>query len=157
LQRRLGVGTVTDAQRQTPSRPRRCEWALIFLPPYKDCQHHGYALQIRAVLTLLRRSHRKEQRYLNSTSLHSRVGIISWIVVGLIAGALAKLVLPGDDPGGIIVTAIIGMVGAVVGGFVFGIFGGTGATGFNVWSIVVATVGAIVLLLIYRLIAETLT
>ena len=90
-------------------------------------------------------------------SAKENTGIISWIVVGLIAGALAKLVLPGDDPGGIIVTAIIGMVGAVVGGFVFGIFGGTGATGFNVWSIVVATVGAIVLLLIYRLIAETLT
>jgi uncharacterized membrane protein YeaQ/YmgE (transglycosylase-associated protein family) len=80
------------------------------------------------------------------------MGIISWIVVGLIAGALAKLVLPGDDPGGIIVTTLIGMVGAIVGGFVFGIFGGTGATGFNVWSILVATVGAIVLLLIYRLI-----
>ncbi len=80
------------------------------------------------------------------------MGLISWIVVGLIAGALAKLVLPGDDPGGIIVTAIIGMVGAVVGGFVFGIFGGTGTTGFNVWSILVATVGAIILLLIYRLI-----
>src|SRR5215204_2089238 len=85
------------------------------------------------------------------------MGIISWIVVRLIAGALAKLVLPGDNPGGIIVTAIIGMVGAVVGGFVFGIFGGTGATGFNVWSILVATVGAIVLLLIYRLIAERIT
>ena len=80
------------------------------------------------------------------------MGIISWIVVGLIAGALAKLVLPGDDPGGIIVTTLIGMVGAIVGGFVFGIFGGTGATGVNVWSILVATVGAIVLLLIYRLI-----
>ena len=48
------------------------------------------------------------------------MGIISWIVVGLIAGALAKLVLPGDDPGGIIVTAIIGMVGAVVGGLCSG-------------------------------------
>ena len=84
------------------------------------------------------------------------MGIISWIVVGLIAGALAKLVLPGDDPGGIIVTAIIGMVGAVVGGFVFGIIGGTGATGFNVWSILVATVGAILLLLIYRLIVGQL-
>jgi len=90
-------------------------------------------------------------------SAKENMGIISWIVVGLIAGALAKLMLPGDDPGGIVVTAVIGMVGAVVGGFVFGIFGGTGATGFNVWSIVVATVGAIVLLLIYRLIAETLT
>ncbi len=85
------------------------------------------------------------------------MGIISWIVVGLIAGALAKLVLPGDDPGGIIVTAIIGMVGAIVGGFVFGIFGGTGATGFNVWSILVATVGAIILLLIYRLIVSQRT
>jgi uncharacterized membrane protein YeaQ/YmgE (transglycosylase-associated protein family) len=90
-------------------------------------------------------------------SAKENMGIISWIVVGLIAGALAKLVLPGDDPGGIIVTAVIGMVGAIVGGFVFGIFGGTGATGFNVWSILVATVGAIVLLLIYRLIAETIT
>jgi uncharacterized membrane protein YeaQ/YmgE (transglycosylase-associated protein family) len=85
------------------------------------------------------------------------MGIISWIVVGLIAGALAKLVLPGDDPGGIIVTAIIGMVGAVVGGFVFGILGGTGATGFNVWSILVATVGAIILLIIYRLIVSQRT
>src|ERR671917_577349 len=85
-------------------------------------------------------------------SAEKNMGIISWIVVGLIAGALAKLVLPGDDPGGIIVTTLIGMVGAIVGGFVFGIFGGTGATGFNVWSILVATVGAIVLLLIYRLI-----
>lgn len=44
------------------------------------------------------------------------MGIISWIIVGLIAGALAKLIMPGDDPGGIIVTTIIGMVGAVVGG-----------------------------------------
>jgi uncharacterized membrane protein YeaQ/YmgE (transglycosylase-associated protein family) len=51
----------------------------------------------------------------------------------------------------LIVTTLIGMVGAIVGGFVFGIFGGAGATGFNVWSILVATVGAIVLLLIYRL------
>ena len=85
------------------------------------------------------------------------MGILGWILFGLIVGAIAKLVMPGRDPGGIIVTAVIGMVGAVVGGFVFGIFGGTGATGFNVWSILVATVGAIVLLLIYRLIAETIT
>jgi uncharacterized membrane protein YeaQ/YmgE (transglycosylase-associated protein family) len=89
---------------------------------------------------------------LSERSAKENMSIISWIVVGLIAGALAKLLLPGDDPGGIIMTAIIGMVGAVVGGFVFGIFGGTGATGFNVWSILVATVGAIILLIIYRLI-----
>ena len=81
------------------------------------------------------------------------MGIISWIVVGLIAGALGKLVMPGDDPGGIIVTIVIGMVGAIVGGFVVGLFGGAGATGLNIWSILVATLGAIILLALYRLIA----
>lgn len=78
------------------------------------------------------------------------MGIISWIVVGLIAGLLGKLIMPGDDPGGIIGTILIGMAGAVVGGFIVGLLGGTGATGFNIWSIVVATLGAIILLAIYR-------
>lgn len=81
------------------------------------------------------------------------MGIISWILVGLIAGALGKLIMPGDDPGGFIVTILIGMAGALVGGFVVGILGGTGATGFNIWSILVATLGAIILLAIYRMIA----
>ena len=82
------------------------------------------------------------------------MGIIAWIVVGLIAGLLAKLVMPGDDPGGIIVTVLIGMAGALVGGFIVGLLGGSGATGFNIWSILVATLGAIILLAIYRLIAR---
>jgi uncharacterized membrane protein YeaQ/YmgE (transglycosylase-associated protein family) len=81
------------------------------------------------------------------------MGIIAWIVVGLIAGALAKLVMPGDDPGGIIVTILIGIVGAFVGGFVVSLFGGVGINGFSLWSILVATLGAIILLAIYRLIA----
>ncbi len=81
------------------------------------------------------------------------MGIISWIVVGLIAGLLAKLILPGDDPGGIIVTILIGMVGAVVGGLVVSLFGGIGVTGFNVWSILVATLGAVILLVLFRLVA----
>jgi uncharacterized membrane protein YeaQ/YmgE (transglycosylase-associated protein family) len=81
------------------------------------------------------------------------MGIISWIAVGLIAGLLAKVILPGDDPGGLIITTLIGMVGAVIGGFVIGILGGVGATGFNVWSILVATLGAVILLFIYRLFA----
>jgi uncharacterized membrane protein YeaQ/YmgE (transglycosylase-associated protein family) len=85
------------------------------------------------------------------------MGILAWIVVGLIAGLLAKLVIPGDDPGGIIITILIGIAGAFVGGFVFSIFGGSGMTGFNFWSILVATVGAIILLLIYRLIAGRTT
>ena len=74
------------------------------------------------------------------------MGIISWIIVGLIAGALGKLILPGEDPGGFIVTILIGMAGALVGGLLVGLLGGTGVTGFNIWSILVATMGAIVVL-----------
>jgi uncharacterized membrane protein YeaQ/YmgE (transglycosylase-associated protein family) len=79
------------------------------------------------------------------------VGIISWIVVGLIAGLLARFLLPGDDHGGLILTTLIGMAGAVVGGALIGVLGGAGATGFNVWSILVATLGAVMLLFVYRL------
>jgi uncharacterized membrane protein YeaQ/YmgE (transglycosylase-associated protein family) len=85
------------------------------------------------------------------------VGIISWIVIELIAGILGKLLVPGDDPGGIIVTILIGVVGALAGSFVVSLFGGTGVTGFYVWSIVVATVGAIILLVLYRLVAGRMT
>ena len=82
------------------------------------------------------------------------MGLISWIVVGLIAGTIAKWIMPGPDPGGIIVTALIGMAGASVGGFVVGVLGGTGATGFNAWSILVATLGAAILLALYRVITR---
>jgi uncharacterized membrane protein YeaQ/YmgE (transglycosylase-associated protein family) len=82
------------------------------------------------------------------------MGLLSWIVVGLLAGLLAKWVMPGSDPGGIIVTILVGMAGASVGGFIVSILGGTGATGFNIWSILVATLGAVVLLALYRLVAR---
>ena len=85
------------------------------------------------------------------------MGIIAWIVVGLIAGVLAKLIMPGDDPGGFIVTILLGIVGAFVGGFVVNLLGGAGVSGFNLWSIVVATLGAIILLAIYRLVAGRMT
>jgi uncharacterized membrane protein YeaQ/YmgE (transglycosylase-associated protein family) len=85
------------------------------------------------------------------------MGILAWIVVGLIAGVLAKLIMPGDDPGGIIVTILIGIVGAFVGGFVVNLLGGAGVSGFNIWSILVATLGAIILLAIYRLVAPRVT
>lgn len=78
--------------------------------------------------------------------------IIFWIVVGLIAGALAKLIMPGDDPGGIIVTILLGIAGAFVGGFIMQSILGFGSGGI-IWTILVATVGAIILLAIYRLIA----
>jgi uncharacterized membrane protein YeaQ/YmgE (transglycosylase-associated protein family) len=77
--------------------------------------------------------------------------IIAWIIIGAIAGALAKLIMPGDDPGGIIVTILIGIAGAFVGGFLAGLIG-LGGGGW-IWSIIVATIGAIILLAIYRAVA----
>lgn len=77
------------------------------------------------------------------------MGIIVWIIIGLIAGALAKLIMPGDDPGGIIVTIILGIVGAFLGGFITQNLLGMGSGGF-IWTILVATLGAIILLAIYR-------
>ncbi len=79
------------------------------------------------------------------------IGIISWIVVGLIAGILGKLIMPGRDPGGVLLTIVIGMIGALIGGFIVQLLGGTGLTGFSIWSILMATLGAIILLAIYRL------
>ena len=77
--------------------------------------------------------------------------IIALIIIGLVAGALAKLIMPGDDPGGIIVTILIGIAGAFVGGFLASLIGL--AEGGLIWTIIVATIGAIILLAIYRLLA----
>jgi uncharacterized membrane protein YeaQ/YmgE (transglycosylase-associated protein family) len=80
--------------------------------------------------------------------------LIFWIIVGLIAGGLAKLVMPGDDPGGIIVTIIIGVVGAVIGGWILS-FLGLGGAGTGAWigSIISGFIGAVILLIIYRAVA----
>jgi uncharacterized membrane protein YeaQ/YmgE (transglycosylase-associated protein family) len=77
--------------------------------------------------------------------------LIFWIIVGLIAGALAKFIMPGDDPGGFIITIILGIAGAVVGGFLASLIdiGGGGI----IWTIIIATIGAIILLAIYRAVA----
>jgi uncharacterized membrane protein YeaQ/YmgE (transglycosylase-associated protein family) len=81
-------------------------------------------------------------------------GIIGWIVVGLIAGVLAKLIMPGKDPGGIIVTILIGIAGALIGGFVASKLN---VGGGNIMNIVIATCGAIVLLILYRLLFRSRT
>jgi uncharacterized membrane protein YeaQ/YmgE (transglycosylase-associated protein family) len=78
------------------------------------------------------------------------MGIISWILLGLIAGALAKWIMPGKDPGGIIVTILIGIAGALVGGWVGSIVGIGSVSGLNFGSIATSVGGAIILLAIYR-------
>ncbi len=78
-------------------------------------------------------------------------GIVGWIIVGLIAGVLAKWIMPGKDPGGIFITILIGIVGGVVGGFIatqLGLGGG------NIVNILIATAGAILLLFLYRLVVK---
>jgi len=80
------------------------------------------------------------------------MGILAWIILGLIAGAIAKAIMPGRDPGGFIVTALIGIVGAVIGGFLGNmIFGIGGVSGVDIRSILIAVVGALLLLWIYRM------
>ncbi|ECX7517960.1 GlsB/YeaQ/YmgE family stress response membrane protein [Salmonella enterica] len=80
------------------------------------------------------------------------MGIIAWIIFGLIAGVIAKLLMPGRDGGGFILTCILGTVGAVVGGWLATMFGiGGSISGFNLHSFLVAVVGAIVVLVIFRL------
>jgi uncharacterized membrane protein YeaQ/YmgE (transglycosylase-associated protein family) len=81
------------------------------------------------------------------------MGIFSWIVLGLIAGALAKWLMPGKDGGGWIVTMVLGIAGAFVGGYLGSMFGLGGATdGLNLGSIATATAGAFVLLFVYKLV-----
>jgi uncharacterized membrane protein YeaQ/YmgE (transglycosylase-associated protein family) len=81
------------------------------------------------------------------------MGILSWIVFGLIAGAIAKFLMPGKDPGGCIVTIVIGVVGALLGGFLATWLGYGGISGFDLRSFVIAVIGAILLLILWRLIS----
>jgi uncharacterized membrane protein YeaQ/YmgE (transglycosylase-associated protein family) len=80
------------------------------------------------------------------------MGIITWILIGLVAGIIAKLVM--RDSFGWIVTILLGVVGAFVGGWVSGMFGGPGVTGFNITSVLVAAVGAVIVLFVYGLVVR---
>ena len=82
------------------------------------------------------------------------MGILSWIVMGLIVGLLAKFIMPGKDPGGIIITILLGVAGAFVGGFIGSFLGLGSITGFNVGSFLLAIGGAVLLLLLYRLVKK---
>jgi uncharacterized membrane protein YeaQ/YmgE (transglycosylase-associated protein family) len=84
--------------------------------------------------------------------------ILAWIIFGLIAGVIAKILMPGDDPGGFIITILLGIAGAIVGGFLAGVLGLVGET-VNLGDrnffirLAFAVLGAIILLALYRLIA----
>ncbi|MGB4441339.1 MAG: GlsB/YeaQ/YmgE family stress response membrane protein [Coriobacteriia bacterium] len=82
------------------------------------------------------------------------MGILSWIVVGLIAGALAKWIMPGAQEAGIFITMVLGIVGGLLGGYVMSLIGQTGVTGFNLQTVLVATLGALVVLFVYGLIRK---
>lgn len=82
------------------------------------------------------------------------VGIIGWLVLGLLAGLIAKAIMPGDDPGGIVVTTIIGIVGALVGGFIASAIGiGDLDEFFDIGTWLIAILGSLLLLAIYRAVA----
>lgn len=78
------------------------------------------------------------------------MGILTWIIFGLIAGAIAKWISPGKDPGGWIGSIIVGILGAFVGGYLGSMIFGLDVTGFNFQSFLVAVAGAVLLLFIYK-------
>lgn len=80
------------------------------------------------------------------------MGLLTWIILGAIAGALAKWIMPGDDPGGFIVTILLGIAGALIGGFIASAIGLGGVEGLSIGSIIIAILGAILLLFLYRLV-----
>jgi uncharacterized membrane protein YeaQ/YmgE (transglycosylase-associated protein family) len=78
------------------------------------------------------------------------MGFLSFLIVGLIAGFLAKLFVAGEGPGGLIGDLLVGIAGAFIGGLVFNFFGHSGPDGLNLYSIIVSMIGAVLLLLIMR-------
>lgn len=80
------------------------------------------------------------------------MGIVLFLVLGGVAGWVASLVMKTDASQGVLANIAIGVIGAFMGGMLFNVFGGVGITGFNIWSLVVAVIGSIVLLWLLRLV-----
>ncbi len=74
------------------------------------------------------------------------MGVLTWILLGLVVGMLARLIMPGPDPAGLLVTLLLGVGGAFVGGFIGSFLGLGSVTGFNIGSLALATLGALLLL-----------
>ncbi|ESW88294.1 GlsB/YeaQ/YmgE family stress response membrane protein [Mesorhizobium sp. M0761] len=77
------------------------------------------------------------------------MGIISWIILGVIAGFIGSKIVNKTGQG-LIMDIVLGIVGAIVGGLIFSAFGATGVTGLNIWSLIVAIIGAVVVLWAYH-------
>ena len=82
------------------------------------------------------------------------MGILSWILMGLIVGVIAKLVMPGPDPGGIFLTILLGIGGAFVGGYVGSFLGLGSVTRFNLGSLLLSVGGAVLILILHRTIRK---
>jgi len=80
------------------------------------------------------------------------MGFLLWIVIGGVVGVIAKLIMPGKDPGGFFITILLGIAGAFLGGYISTLLGFGSVTGFNLISLVIAVGGALILLIIYRVI-----
>ena len=82
------------------------------------------------------------------------MGIIAWIILGLIAGFIGSKIVNKTGQG-LFIDIALGVVGAIVGGFIFSLFGATGVTGLNIWSLIVAVIGAIIVLVVYRAVVKS--
>jgi len=82
------------------------------------------------------------------------MGLLSWIIFGLVAGALAKFVMPGKQPGGCLITSLLGIAGAAVGGWIGTQIGWGSVNGFDLRSLGIAIVGSLLLLVIYRVVVK---
>jgi len=80
------------------------------------------------------------------------MGFLAWIVLGGAAGWIASMIMHTDESQGIILNIVVGIVGAFIGGFAFNFFGGAGVTGFNLYSLLVAILGAVVLLYVTKIV-----
>lgn len=78
------------------------------------------------------------------------MGIIAWIILGALAGWIASKLAGTDDQQGWVANIVVGMIGAMLGGFIFDLLGGSGVTGFNLWSLLVAVLGALLLISILK-------
>ncbi len=82
-----------------------------------------------------------------------QMGWLAWLIIGAIAGWLASMVMKTNGQQGLIMDIVVGIVGALIGGFLFNAIGVAGTTGFNIWSVFVAFIGAVVLLGLLRLVS----